>query len=436
MDTIIALSSGPAPAGVAVVRLSGPQTDSVVKQFVGTLPPPRHAALRTLVDLNGEPIDDGLVLWFPGPQSFTGEDCAELQVHGSRAVIERVLLQATAVSDVRIAEAGEFAQRAFINGKFDLTAAEGLADLIAAETEAQRRFALQQMQGTQQALYHQWRQRMLEGRALAEADIDFTDESDVPGSVADRVWRDMAMLRGEIENHLMNARRGETRRSGFQIVLIGAPNVGKSTLLNALSRSERAIVSDEPGTTRDVIEVRLDLGGYLVLIADTAGLRDAAGPIEAEGMRRARAHAIEADLILHLDDRGCFDGLELPNERPVIWRVLTKKDQDSPEGVTSKAQFSISAITGDGMDELERAMIKEIGRQSGSEQDILPSHVRHIGHLQRAADALVDVDNEVLPIEIRAEKLRIAGHELGRITGAIDVEDVLGAIFSRFCIGK
>ncbi|WP_306117192.1 MULTISPECIES: tRNA uridine-5-carboxymethylaminomethyl(34) synthesis GTPase MnmE [unclassified Roseitalea] len=432
MDTIIALSSGAPPSGVAVIRISGPGAGPVVERLCGSVPEPRMASLRALRDPDGSLIDRGIVVWMPGPASFTGEDSAELQLHGSRAVIDRVLELATAQTGVRLAEAGEFARRAFANGKLDLTAAEGLGDLIAAETEAQRRFAVQQAEGTHGALYAAWRDRLLHARAMIEAEIDFADEDDVPGSVANRIWGDMAALREEIGRHLGAEKRGTMMRSGFQIVIVGQPNAGKSTLLNALSGSDRAIVSSEPGTTRDIVEVRLDLGGYLVVLADTAGLREADGVVEQEGIRRARARARDADLVLQLSEGDGFDDLDLPAAVPV-WRIATKTDRGRS---AADADLGISALTGDGVDVLLTRLTAMIGERAGSVVDVAPSRARHVGHLRACAEALTRACDGGAAVELRAEDLRIAAEALGKITGAIDVEEVLGEIFGAFCIGK
>ena len=247
---------------------------------------PRLAALRSIRGRNGAEIDRGLVVWFPGPHSFTGEDCAEVHLHGGRAVVDRILEELGGFDDARMAEAGEFSRRAFVNGKIDLTEAEGLADLIASETEAQRALALAQSSGALREVYEDWQARLLHARAMIEAEIDFADEEDVPGSVAETVWTDMAALAGEMQRHLEGSKAGSIIREGFRIAIVGAPNAGKSSLLNALAGSDVAIVSDIAGTTRDAIETRIVLDGNLVVLTDTAGLRDSDDPIEAEGIRR------------------------------------------------------------------------------------------------------------------------------------------------------
>ena len=325
MDTIYALSSGSLPSGVAVVRLSGPQAGAVITALAGALPEPRKAALRSIRGRNDSEIDRGLVLWFPGPGSFTGEDSAEFHLHGGRAVVDRLLEELSGFDGLRMAETGEFSRRAFANGKFDLTEAEGLADLIASETEAQRVLALSQASGALKELYEDWQRRLLHARAMIEAEIDFADEEDVPGSVSEQVWADMAALSNEMTDHLAGAKRANAVREGFRIVIVGAPNAGKSSLMNALAGSDVAIVSEEPGTTRDVLEARLSIGGQLVIVIDTAGIREDAGAVEAEGIRRALARAAEADLVLHLSETGSWDAIADVENAP-IWRIATKAD--------------------------------------------------------------------------------------------------------------
>ncbi|QBK29261.1 tRNA uridine-5-carboxymethylaminomethyl(34) synthesis GTPase MnmE [Roseitalea porphyridii] len=433
-DTIIALSSGAMPSGVAVVRVSGPRSGALTEALIGALPDPRHATLRVLRDSAGAEIDRGLVLWFPGPASFTGEDCAEFHVHGGRAVVDRLLAVAVEHEGVRLAEPGEFSRRAFVNGKLDLVEAEALSDLILAETEAQRRFAVEQATGAQSQLYANWRERLLTARAMIEAEIDFSDEEDVPGSVSDEVWADVSSLVAEIDQHIASSDRGRILRSGFDVALVGAPNAGKSTLLNVLAGSERAIVSAEPGTTRDIVEARLDLDGYLVTIADTAGLRETDGLVEAEGVRRARLRAGQADLVLHVSETGAFNDLSLGDGR-TIWRVRTKTDLVRGDA-DGDADFALSSVSGSGVDDLVGAIRSEVGRRAGQTDTLAPGRARHIELLRTGRTYLIDSLSERLPLELRAEALRLAADTLGRITGRIDVEEMLGAVFSRFCVGK
>lgn len=315
-ETIFALSSGALPSGVAVVRLSGPGTCSALEALAGKLPEPRHATLRTLRDSRGAILDRSLVLFFPGPQSFTGEDCGELHLHGGRAVVQAVLETLSGYPDFRLAEAGEFTRRAFLNGKLDLTEAEALSDLISAETEAQRRFALANAESRHRALYDGWRKTLIHARAMIEAELDFSDEEDVPGSVAERVWEEIAELRSSLECHAAGYRTAEIIREGFRVVILGAPNAGKSSLLNMLARRDIAIVTEEPGTTRDVLEAVLDVGGVKVIVTDTAGIRENPGRVEALGIDRAIDRAREADIILLLEDCNAPVRVRLPEGIP------------------------------------------------------------------------------------------------------------------------
>lgn len=431
--TIFALSSGSLPSGVAVIRLSGADARTCLVRLCKHVPAPRQLALRDIVD--GEVvIDRGLVAYFPAPHSFTGEDCAELHLHGGKAVVAAVLRLLGSMPHTRQAEAGEFTRRAFLNGKLDLTAAEALGDLIEAETEHQRRLAMRNASGVQRALYDGWRRRLLHARAMIEAELDFADESDVPGSVSASVWADIRALDADIAAHLEGAHAGEIVREGFRIVLIGAPNAGKSTLLNALAGRDVAIVTEEPGTTRDVLDVSLDLGGAKVVLSDTAGIRDGAGRVEALGIARARQAAAEADLVLLLDD-GCGDG-DLSTVLPAgveMLRVHTKSDLRAPrEGVVG-----ISALTGAGLPELLDLLSRFAVQKAVSALDgVVPTTARHGNLLAIARSGLTHSLNGDAPLEIRAEGLRVAGDAVGRLTGAIGTEEVLGEIFSSFCIGK
>jgi tRNA modification GTPase len=435
MDTIYALSSGTLPSGVAVVRISGPQTKMIIEELTGRLPTPRIASLRSIRSRNDLEIDSGLVLWFPGPRSFTGEDSGEFHLHGGRAVVDRLFEEMAGFEDVRLAEAGEFSRRAFSNGKFDLTEAEGFADLIAAETEAQRVLALSQASGTLRDLYDGWHERLLNARAMIEAEIDFADEDDVPGSVSDRIWTDMAALVVEMREHMSGAKRANAVREGYRIVIVGAPNAGKSSLMNALAGSDVAIVSDQPGTTRDVLETRLSLGGQLVIITDTAGIRENAESIEAEGIRRALARALEADLILHLSETGSWKAIGDFGAVPV-WRITTKVDRgtkiDEDDGV-----IPISSISPGGLEKLIDSLRKHLGETVGKDVMSLPTRQRHVDNLSAALTELEKaVEEEGVALELRAESLRLAAFSLGRITGQHSVDDVLGVIFSEFCVGK
>ncbi|TPN25650.1 tRNA uridine-5-carboxymethylaminomethyl(34) synthesis GTPase MnmE [Mesorhizobium sp. B2-3-3] len=439
-DSIVALSSGRLPAGVAIIRISGPQTRFVVETIAGGMVKDRAAVLRKFRAPDGIVLDSGLIIFFPGPASFTGEDVAEFHVHGGRAVVARMLETITGFAGVRHAEAGEFTRRAFLNGKVDLIETEALADLVNAETEAQRRFALRNAEGVQSELYLGWRRRLVHARAMIEAEIDFADEDDVPGAVSDTVWSDVGMMIGEIDRHIAGFRTAEIIRDGFEVVILGAPNAGKSSLFNALARRDAAIVTDEPGTTRDLLEVALDLEGLRIRLTDTAGLREAAGKVEAIGIERARAKADRADLVLLLEDvANPGDVASLPGSVPVL-RVGTKLDLlDERTAVAARRHYDlvISILNGAGVD----ALVAEIGQRAadaaGDLGDVLPSRLRHVEllgeanrHLLRAAEAVATGQ------ELRAEELRLAADRLGRIVGAIDVEDMLDVIFAQFCIGK
>lgn len=438
--TIFALSSGHGRAGVAVIRISGPAAGAVLDAMAAPRPKPRFAAFRRVRRPgSGEILDDALVLWLPGPRTETGEDCAELQVHGGGAVLRAVLGALAQVPGCRLAEPGEFARRAFANGRLDLTAAEGLADLIEAETEAQRRQAVAQAGGGLAQRYDAWRGQLLEARALVEAAIDFSDEGDVAGDAVAQAEARVATLRCELAAHLADAGRGAIVREGFRVALAGPPNVGKSSLLNALARREVAIVSEEPGTTRDIVEVRLDLGGYAVIVADTAGLRDGAGPVEQEGIRRALVRAREADLVLWLSEApGMAEPppVALADGAGSVLVVHSKADL-AAAGAEPAAGLAVSALTGQGLPALTASIVGEIAQRIGTATDAPPSQQRHRDGLTACLTALdrFAADAQAGP-ELRAEELRLAADALGRIVGRIDPEDVLGAVFGRFCIGK
>ena len=436
-DTIFALSSGRLPSGVAVMRVSGPQTRFVIETISGGLPEPRTASLRSFRDSENSPIDRGLALFFPAPASFTGEDCAELHLHGGKAVVDAMITALYKFEGCRLAEAGEFTRRAFANGKFDLTVAEGLADLIAAETDGQRRLALQISSGAQATLYASWRTELIRARALIEAELDFADESDVPGSVSDQVWRLMRDLADRIGKHVADAKRGAMVRDGFRVVIVGAPNAGKSSLLNALAGRDVAIVSDEPGTTRDLIEIKLDLNGLPVLVIDTAGLRETEGKVERIGIDRAREQASAADLIITLTDLSNPVAPTLDDVADSVTLRLGTKSDLAPPSAAAKYDLVISTRTGEGLDDLLEALTNRAALAAGNLSDPLPTRRRHMELLtETIREVTAAVYDEAAPLEVRAEYLRRASHSLGRITGDVDVEDILDVVFSQFCIGK
>ncbi|MDO9382270.1 MAG: tRNA uridine-5-carboxymethylaminomethyl(34) synthesis GTPase MnmE [Hyphomicrobiaceae bacterium] len=474
--TIYALSSAPGRAGVAIVRVSGSHAGMVLNVMTPQRPKPRVAGGRRILHpKTGEVLDRGIVLWFPHPNSFTGEDVAELQLHGGRAVVAAVLEALGEIPGLRMAEPGEFARRAFDNGKIDLAQAEGLADLIDAETEGQRRQALRQASGALSSLYESWRTALIDASALVEAAIDFSDEGDVGARSFDQARGIVETLLPAIRHHLDDGHRGEILRDGFHVVLAGAPNVGKSSLLNALARREAAIVSEEAGTTRDVIEVRLDLGGVPVIVSDTAGIRETSGAVEREGIRRTMARAREADLVIWLTDP--TDPQHTPPEdlRDLADRtllVLNKADQLAPKPVSHPGEggqlplgldnadqaagdsagapagsangvllpddmIAISALTGAGISSLV-ARIGGIARERvGNLDEPAITQVRHRRMIEMTARGLETFLREPpYQVEIRAEDLRASVAALGRITGRVDVEDVLDQVFGRFCIGK
>jgi tRNA modification GTPase len=442
-STIFALSSGHGRAGVAVIRVSGPAAGVAVDAMASPRPKPRYASFRRVRHPETKEIlDEALVLWLPGPSTETGEDMAELQVHGSGAVIRVVLAALSTLPGYRLAEPGEFARRAFQNGRLDLTAAEGLADLIEAETEAQRRQALAQAGGVLARLYTHWRTELLEARALVEAAIDFSDEADVAADAVAKATAKVSSLQSEIRAHLADGNRGELIREGFRVVIAGRPNAGKSSLLNALARRDIAIVSDEPGTTRDVLEVRLDIAGYPVVISDTAGLRETSGKIEQEGIRRAMARTREAELVLWLVDATAPDMVVPPGigeEATPVITVLSKADS-LPGHLHDKipgAALQVSSLTGHGLPELTAYIAEEVKTRLGGVSGPGPSQQRHRFGIESCLSALDRyLTAPSTDAELRAEDLRQAADALGRIVGVIEPEEVLGAIFGRFCIGK
>ncbi len=479
-ETIFALSSGRPPAAIAVVRISGPLAGEALKILTGKIPPARKAALARVRGRDGEVIDQALVLWFPEPHSETGEDVAELQLHGGRAVVEAVFTALSGITGLRPAEGGEFTRRAFENGKLDLTAVEGLADLVMAETEGQRRQAFRQMTGALSDRAEGWRAQLIQALALVEARIDFSDEADVPQDLLKPTLQIARILEGEITSALADGGRGERLREGLIVAIAGPPNAGKSTLLNRIAKREVAIVSPYAGTTRDVIEVHLDLGGLPVTLLDTAGIRETSDPVEHEGVRRARERAGGADLVLWVMDASDSASADLANvkkDSPAVW-VLRNKidliqwDRTTSEYVSqnigknesnshtnkslktvvykwlteksefkfsnSETEFSLSATTGEGFEPL----LAELARYSATflkgAEAALVTRSRHRHALEDTVAALrralaIDVASSE---EVLAEELRTAAHALARLTGRVDVEDILDVIFRDFCIGK
>jgi tRNA modification GTPase len=427
-DTIVALSSGALPAGVAVIRVSGPQTSAVLEHLFIVAPEPRRLTLAAL-RIGGQLIDTGLVAWMPGPHSFTGEDTAELQVHGSPAVVRTLLRSIAALPGVRLAEAGEFTRRAFLNGRLDLTEVEGLGDLIEAETETQRQQAVARLAGGLSDKVAGWRETLLDARAEIEARLDFSDEGDVSAELPASVTGAIESLSSELREAAESVGRGRIVREGLRVALAGPPNVGKSSLLNALAKSDLAIVSDEPGTTRDVREVALDLGGRLVILVDMAGLRPTESRAEAEGVRRAEAEIARADLVLWLVGTD-VEPLDPPVQQP-LWTVGTKSDL-----APVRAQYVLSVQAGTGLAELLAALESFVETAAGAGAPALASRERDLLALQSAQQALDRFISDGATDEIAAEHLRQASLALERLLGRIDTEQVLDRLFASFCIGK
>ena len=441
-ETIFALASAPGRAGVAIMRVSGPESGRVISALTkAALPAPRKAALRNLYDGGGDQIDQALVLRFAGPASFTGEDMAEFHIHGA-PIAASALAEALFALGLRQVGPGEFTRRAFENGKLDLTEAEGLADLIDADTDGQRRQALRQMQGGLRDVYEGWRSRILDALAYVEGEIDFPDEGDVPDALARRAGPGLRDLITELERALADAPRGERIRGGVDIAIIGAPNAGKSSIINALARRDAAIVSPTAGTTRDIVEVHLELAGLPVRIADTAGLREAADAVEAEGVKRALARAEHADLrlaVIALDDPDVSvlnrlqDGdMVLYNKTDLADAKRTKEQQK-----VSRETFLISAETGYGFSALENALTETIKTRFGSSEQAGITRARHRDCVQRAFEsAQSGLQNLFFAPELAGADLRNALHAIKELAGETDIEAVLDRVFSSFCIGK
>jgi tRNA modification GTPase len=478
-ETIYALSSGRPPAAIAVVRISGVRARDALKALCGKIPAPRKATLARVRGRNGEIIDDALALWFPGPHSETGEDVAELQLHGGRAVIAAVFDALSEIAGLRPAEAGEFTRRAFENGKLDLTAVEGLADLVMAETEGQRRQAFRQMAGALGNRAENWRAQLIQALALIEARIDFSDEADVPQDLVTPALQIVRSLEGEIAAALADGGRGERLREGLVVAIAGPPNAGKSTLLNRIAKREAAIVSPYAGTTRDVIEVHLDLGGLPVTLLDTAGIRETDDPVELEGVRRAQARARSADLVLWVADvnEPPTRGQSPEVEKTPVWLVRNKMDLFQRESTSNELsnqtkgsnelsprttksltnvvnkklrdksefefnwnelEFDISAVTGEGFAHLLAQLTRYAEHFLAGAESALVTRERHRRSLQ---DVLTALRRSLAPEmsdqeDLLAEELHVAARSLGRLTGRVDVEDVLDVIFRDFCIGK
>ncbi len=435
-QTIFALASGIGKSGVAVFRISGPQAcDALTTLTREPLPAPRRASRMRLMEIKSDNVlDDCIVIYFSAPNSFTGEDVVELHVHGGRSVISDVIDALTHIGQLRLAEPGEFTRRAFENHKLDLTSVEGLADLINSETTAQRRQAQRQMAGELGKMYDGWRNRLIRSIALFEAEIDFSDE-DLPDDLFDTVSVEISKLKVEISNHLNDGNKGQNLRDGLYVTILGPPNSGKSTLLNRLSKRDVSIVSKQAGTTRDIIEVSLELEGYPMIIADTAGIRETNDEIEREGVSRAKAHANKSDLKLCI-----LDGEKWPEKDP---RTLSMVDENSIILVNKsdlmkehQTEYSeISSLTGDGLNGLLLLLTNELKKRCQISASPVITRARHRESLETCLKSLGRFEN-ARGAELKAEDLRLASRALGQITGKVGVEDILDIVFSEFCIGK
>ncbi|MCQ2914031.1 MAG: tRNA uridine-5-carboxymethylaminomethyl(34) synthesis GTPase MnmE [Alphaproteobacteria bacterium] len=450
-NTIFAPATAPGKAGVGIIRISGPNAKLVMDKMTNLKnPEPRSAILTKLRTVSGEVIDQPIVIYFPNPNSFTGEDVVELHMHGGRAIIKKTLTELEKLEDFRYAERGEFTRRAVENGKMDLTSAEGMADLIDAETEEQRKQALRQMDGALARIYEDWRADLVHLLAWIEAYIDFPEE-EIPDDVASKIVGKIKKLQSALSEHLSDDHRGEILRDGFQICIIGEPNVGKSSLMNKLAQKDVAIVSSVAGTTRDIIEVRLDIRGFPVVIADTAGIRETDEEIEAEGVRRAKKRAQDADLILSVYSAEDFgEELDENNQKNIInhfenetnlfrnrnmLRIINKIDkaQKVPSGL-----IPVSAKTEEGLEELLNIIGDQVERTLNLREEPSLTRLRHRNHLNECLEFLNHslTKTDLSELELMAEDLRMAMRALGKITGQVQIDELLDIIFSDFCIGK
>ncbi len=444
-DTIFALASARGRAGVAVVRISGPRAVDMLRTMGAALPQPRRATLRRLHTADGQVFDQALVFWFPAPHSFTGEDVVELHLHGGPAILDAAT--ATLISQgAAPAEPGAFSRRAFEHGKLDLTQAEAIADLVDAETAAQRDQALRQLDGDLSALYEGWRQRLIEIMARIEGEIDFPDEGDVPDGLAARAAPDISELAEAMRTHLDDSHRGERVRDGFHIAIVGPPNAGKSTLFNALLQRDAAIVTNVPGTTRDIVEGRLVIAGFPVILADTAGLRDTKDVVEREGVARAMARAEDADLRIIVWDGADTDraGPGWPAIAPmvqpgdlVLRNKCDAKQADAQPSQAPKAALAVSATTGQGLDHVRAHLERHIGDRLAATEAPSLTRARHRVAVTDAAAALdLAIARLADAPELAGEDVRLAARALATITGRVDVDDILDRVFADFCIGK
>jgi tRNA modification GTPase len=430
-DTIFALSSGALPSGVAVIRLSGPYAFAASEVLCGDLQRARSVHFRQLRDpAHLSVIDDALVLTFVGPASFTGEDVVELQCHGSRAVVSELLAVLGRIDGLRPAEEGEFTRRAFKKGRMDMTAVEGLADLIASETVEQKRIAQSHQRGELDVQLNDWRERLIRMRATMEAEVDFADEDDVPDDSLGSIRPQVEEIIEEFLDFLGGAKAGEIARSGFNVVLVGPPNAGKSSLLNALAKRDVAIVTEHAGTTRDLIEVRLDVGGYLVNLTDTAGIRETTDEVERLGIERTNQSLDRAHLVLDLFETGepIVDSSTID-----VVRIQTKADLGAPK--SDAADLYVSTNSAADVESVVQLIAERLSSLAGGER-VLPSRERHVRGVRSAADALQNMLEQDMDHGLVADHFRQAADAIGRVTGRVDVEHILDHIFSEFCVGK
>lgn len=436
MDTIFALSSGILPSGVAIIRISGDETVNIVKCLTSSkLPKARFMQYSKFITPQGSVIDTGMVVYFKKPHSFTGEDSAEFHIHGSKATVSLFLKTLSMFKNCRMATAGEFSQRSFLNGKMDLIQAESLADLLEAETEAQRKLTIAGTSKQLTALYSDWRQKLLKSMAYLTSILDFSDEEDVNDLNTDFIWDELKDLVKSIENHLFYAQSSEIIKNGLKIVLVGKPNAGKSSLLNKICGKDIAIVSEIPGTTRDILEGKLILNDINVFFYDTAGIRNTNDIIEILGIDKTKKYIEEADLIFYMKDINDLDN-DISNFDKPVWKLNTKCDV-SRETSNNKYEFFISIYNEDSIKNILCAISKYLDKYIPKQGDILPARHRHINLLKYTIhDIKIAIEREELPIEIRAEYIRSAAYHIGKIIGKVDIENVLDVVFSKFCIGK